>query len=825
MPSAQFLDSVLEALSAGVAVVDATGRITHVDDAFCDAVGTDRTALLDADLFDELVAAEHRSAARSELRTRLDRGSDDSDDADGPRVAVGSDGASHDLVWQSTIAADGERFAVGRLDDRTETLWPDSVADPYRALVENAPVPIIVSDRTGQIRAVNAEAEALIGRSRTELTGERVTTLHPAADAARYEELFGAHVRTGGTRRSLPDGEQIHVVDADGDATPVEISVATVESGGEASTDETLIHGIFRDISDQVWYERTLEELHENARDLVRAETEAEVAESIVETAVETIRRDVVVVYRFDADAEQLRPIAYSEQTPAVFGELSPLSLADSVVGEAYLRNDSLRLDDVRTHERVHDPETSVRSELVVPIDGFGVIVCGHPSAGEFDATDQRLVELLSKNAEAVLDRTEREQELRRQRQELERRTKTLQQAEQLNADIREIVRIAITADTRAELEQEACELFGGADPFTFAWIGAPGPERDELVSRTWAGDGQGYLDVADLSLDDGVRAPAARTAQTGETTVVENTAVDVQEYPWRRDAVRRGFRSVVAVPLQYRGVLYGVLTVFADRQDAISGRIAAVLEECGELLASVMSTMEWEDAVLSRGGTELEFAIGSPACPLLRLAQEHQCSFSFRGLHQKDDGDTTVFVRSLAGAADCLTETAAESTGISSTRQLGDDALFQVTLSEPFLAATLAQYGIRLRRIVGEGETDARARVTIPATMPVHRAVEIVSTAYPQTDLRSVDEPGAPPVTAQRSTESALHALTDRQRETLELAYYGGYFESPKTLSGADLASKMDISSSAFHNRLHAAQRNLLGMIFGEQPPTTDLE
>jgi len=833
MPSAQLFESILESFSAGIVTVDADGCIRYVDDTFCDAVNTDSETLRDADLFDALVPAHSRADAREAFRERLGSDSSDPEDpsVDERPIVIGGasaagEGRSHLLVWESTIQSAEQRFVVGRLNGATNgALQSDAAADPYRALVENAPVPILVSDETGHLRELNDKAEQLTGRSRSELIGEKITTLHPGDESDRYEELFETHLEVGGTLRYRPDGEQIHVVDADGDTVPVEISVAAVEPADDAPTDETLIHGIFRDISDQVWYEQTLEELHENARDLVRAETDVEIAESIVETAVETINRDFVAVYLFDPDDEQLHPIAHSDGVPEAFGDLLPLSLGESIIGEAYLTSESVRLADARTDECIQSSDMPVRSVLVAPIDGFGAIVCGHTAADEFEVTDQRLLELLSRNAEAVFARTEREQEMRRQRRELEAQTETLQQIEQLNADIREIVRIAITADTRAELEQKACELFSTTDPFTFAWVGSLSPERDELVPEAWAGQDQGYLDTGAFTLDETVAEPAVRTACTVETTVVQNTATDIQQQPWRRDAVRRGFRSAVAIPLQYQGVLYGVLTIFASERDAVSEWTTAVLEECGELLGCMMSMMEWEDAVLSEQGPKLDFEIRSQSCPLIRIALEHQCSVSFEGLYRKESGETTVFVRLLAGAAERVVQTAVESTGITSIRQLGDGGdrvLFQVTFSEPFIATILAKHGIRLQQIVGEDETNARIRVTTPSTMPVHRAVDIVSATYPDAELLAVTEPEEPPVVSEHASESVLDGLTDRQRETIELAYYGGYFESPKGLSGTELAAKMDISSSSFHNRLRAAQRHLLSSLFDGRSAAT---
>ncbi|MFB6092225.1 MAG: GAF domain-containing protein [Haloquadratum sp.] len=844
MPSASLLAAALDALDANAVIADADGRIAHADDAFCATVGVDRAGLVGTDIFERLVPEAERERARRTFDARFaGAGGEDappSTDAETDTAATSADGAdgvpletpgdaAYAVHWRETVRDDGEAFAVGHLRETSESeseadLGTAASVDPYRTLVEDAPVPIVVADDGGTICEVNAAAESLFGRASDALVGEPITVLHPTDDADAYAALFEASASGGGTRRYRPDGEQIYAVDDAGERTPVEISVTTVELDGE-----TLVYGGFREITDQVWYETALEELHESAGELARAETDAAIAETVVETVAETLGMEFVSVYRFDAGAGMLYPLAWSDGVRDAIGEPPRLPLGESVAAEAYLEAEPRRLDDVRAHDNGVPADVAIRSELVVPIEGVGVVVCGHTDVGAFDPTEQRLLELLADSARAVFERTEREQELRRQRRTLETRTRELREAERLNADIREVVRIAVTAETQDELYQAACDRFGTRGPFAFAWIGEPNAEGDGLVPRAWAGDEQGYLEtVSQSSVGDGDE-PAARAVREGETTVVGNTARDVQDEPWRREALRRGFRSAIAVPLRHQGALYGVLAIYASEQRAVSDRMAAALEECGELLACVTNRMEWKHAILSADGTELCFRTGSQACPLLRIANERGCSFSFDGLREAEDGDTTVFVRLLDGSADQVETRAERSTGIASIRRIRDvdgGVLFQITFSEPFVATALADHGLRLERIVGGEGEHVRVWTTAPTTMPAHRAVEIVSSIYPDATLVSTSEPESDPASEppshgsvpDRSAARLLERLTDRQRETLELAYYGGYFESPKGLSGAEIAEQMGVSSSSFHSHLRAAQRRLFASLIGSR-------
>ena len=58
---------------------------------------------------------------------------------------------------------------------------------------------------------------------------------------------------------------------------------------------------------------------------------------------------------------------------------------------------------------------------------------------------------------------------------------------------------------------------------------------------------------------------------------------------------------------------------------------------------------------------------------------------------------------------------------------------------------------------------------------------------------------------------------LTDRQREALELAHEGGYFEQPKRANASELAEEMGVSRSTFTGHLAAAQSKVVGSVLGQ--------
>lgn len=57
---------------------------------------------------------------------------------------------------------------------------------------------------------------------------------------------------------------------------------------------------------------------------------------------------------------------------------------------------------------------------------------------------------------------------------------------------------------------------------------------------------------------------------------------------------------------------------------------------------------------------------------------------------------------------------------------------------------------------------------------------------------------------------------VTPAQEEALRAAYNAGYFEVPKGTSAQEVATELDISKSAFLERLRRGQATLFGQVFG---------
>lgn len=80
---------------------------------------------------------------------------------------------------------------------------------------------------------------------------------------------------------------------------------------------------------------------------------------------------------------------------------------------------------------------------------------------------------------------------------------------------------------------------------------------------------------------------------------------------------------------------------------------------------------------------------------------------------------------------------------------------------------------------------------------------------------LRNYEAAGATPDLCKLSEyeggQGVLDALTERQREVIEMAYEMGFYEIPRRVSTEDIAEKLDVDAATVSEHLQRAERNLL--------------
>jgi PAS domain S-box-containing protein len=687
----------------------------------------------------------------------------------------------------------------------------------YQTLLEVAPLPIVAVDSTtNEIIEANEAAGDLIGYQSDELIGRSRDLIRPDGKDTAYEESFRKAVTEEGTFRNLTDGSPYQIETKDGETVPVEISVRTVTLDGK-----DVAYGILRDITDERQYQQRISTLNEVIQQLTKTESTKAVKQTAANTLADILDASTVAFYRFDDAEWKLRPVVAANTTvsEAHDGELPVIDPGSGIEWTTLKNGETTVVNDFQRRETRKNIDRPVRSQMAVPIGDQCTLVVGDRQPSAFDDWTVTLVETLGAVTEAAISRMQQQQELQQQNQ-------NLREVEELNEQIREIAQTVVEADTRADLERLVCEKLTDASQIDFAWFGRVDHQANRLSPQTQAGTEQGYLDSVSLTLaDDDDSEPSVRAARSKAVCDCANTTAQRLTTDWRSEAVERGFRSILSIPLVHEESLYGVVSMYATTDDGFSPPLRSVLEELGELLADAAVSKERKEALHADQTVKLSFDIWDQTCLFEKLVTGTDCSIQLDGFVPQSGDTTLVYVRVTDGTVGQLVRRAEQISCIETSRLIteNDDPLVLLHVSGSFIGTVLSnsEYVLVGLQVTAEETT---ITIEVPSAADTRQAISLIESQFENAQLRSKQQVHTSSETDTPFPGNILETLTSRQREVVETAYRAGYFDSPRRASGADIAEMFGFSDTAFHNHIREAQSKLFAELLstgGEPLPS----
>jgi PAS domain S-box-containing protein len=138
-------------------------------------------------------------------------------------------------------------------------------------------------------------------------------------------------------------------------------------------------------------------------------------------------------------------------------------------------------------------------------------------------------------------------------------------------------------------LLNEVCRIAVEVGGYRMAWVGfAEQDEAKTIRPAAWAGVEAGYIESikATWADCDRGRGPGGVAIRTGQPCIVHDVSQDPAFASWRDEANRRGYQSVIALPLTHEDRTFGTLGIYACEAGAFDAEEVEILKELAGDLA-----------------------------------------------------------------------------------------------------------------------------------------------------------------------------------------------------------------------------------------------
>ncbi|MCE5278189.1 MAG: CHASE3 domain-containing protein [Planctomycetaceae bacterium] len=212
-----------------------------------------------------------------------------------------------------------------------------------------------------------------------------------------------------------------------------------------------------------------------------------------------------------------------------------------------------------------------------------------HWVIGRFQAArdaEGRLLSLTGVN----IDITARKQ----MEQELEQTNRMLQMLGECNEAV-------IRIDDMQQLTTEICRIAVEVGGYMMAWVGMARDDPAKSVEPVaWTGFEDGYVSKAHITWadEDRGRGPVGTAIRTGQVQIGQDFLTDPHLDPWREEALKRGYRSVIALPLRQEQTVIGALAIYGSEPAIFTEAQAQVLREIAEDLALGINAQRMRSAL-----------------------------------------------------------------------------------------------------------------------------------------------------------------------------------------------------------------------------------
>ena len=154
--------------------------------------------------------------------------------------------------------------------------------------------------------------------------------------------------------------------------------------------------------------------------------------------------------------------------------------------------------------------------------------------------------------------------------------------ASRLYATISEVNKAIVYADSPEKLFRDICNVVVESGKFRMAWVGLIDKESRMVVPTYHAGHEDNYLSTIRVSVDNIAEGmgPTGTAIREGRHYVCNDIGTDPAMAAWREEALSRGYRSSIALPVIKSGEPFGSFSLYSHEENFFDREEIQLLDE-----------------------------------------------------------------------------------------------------------------------------------------------------------------------------------------------------------------------------------------------------
>jgi PAS domain S-box-containing protein len=172
-----------------------------------------------------------------------------------------------------------------------------------------------------------------------------------------------------------------------------------------------------------------------------------------------------------------------------------------------------------------------------------------------------------------------------------------LEKSRRLYATISQINKMIIYSREAEDLFRRLCSVMVESGKLRMAWVGIIDNNNRVIVPVCHAGHEAGYLSLVNVSVDPipAGMGPTGTAMREKRDYICNDMDTDPAIHPWKEEALKRGYRSSIAMPIFKFGEPYGIFSLYSEEPHFFDEEEVRMLDEVVRDISFTLEIFEKE--------------------------------------------------------------------------------------------------------------------------------------------------------------------------------------------------------------------------------------